>query len=293
MAVWLGGLAVLAVCLLRPAGDGNAGGGTDDGPGGGPPAVVPGGYVAELGRVLPRWSRTAMVAVTLLVVSGLFQSWREVATLPAVIHTDYGLFLLYKVLTFVVILGAAELARRWVAQHFHPRIVVHALASIDAPAPPANPEPRQPQVGPNEVTTLRRGVIFEVVLGAAVLAVTAVLVNTVPAKAAYSPPFSDTVIAGPLTVDVRVEPTKSGPQAIHVYAYDPLGRPQPLEEAKAQLSLPDAGVGPFDVPLVLPGPGHATAEGVQVPLPGTWQLRLTLRVSDFDQYVTTVFYEVR
>jgi copper transport protein len=35
------------------------------------------------------------------------------------------------------------------------------------------------------------------------------------------------------------------------------------------------------------------AEEVGVPLPGQWQLRFTLRVTDFDQYVTTVFYEVR
>jgi copper transport protein len=52
-------------------------------------------------------------------------------------------------------------------------------------------------------------------------------------------------------------------------------------------------VGPLEVPLVQAAPGHVLAEGTQVPLPGEWQLRLTLRVNDFDQYVTTLFYHVR
>jgi copper transport protein len=270
ISVWLGGLAVLAGCLLWPGGRAQA---------------------ADLVRVLPLWSRTAMASVALIVATGVYQSLREVAAVPALVETGYGRLLLYKILIVVLMLGLAVLARRWVVRHCRP--VVHALASLDATAAPAAAQGPERPAQPGEIAALRRGVIFEVVLGATALAITAVLVNTIPAKASYSPPFSDTVFAGPLTVDVQVKPTHRGLQNIHVYTYDPAGRAQPLEEARAQLSLPDAGVGPMDVPLVLPGPGHAAASGVPVQLPGVWQLRLTLRVDEFNQYVTTVFYEVR
>ncbi len=107
------------------------------------------------------------------------------------------------------------------------------------------------------------------------------------------PPFADTVFAGPLTVQVDISPTRHGPQTLHIYTFDPVGKVAPLADASAQLSLPDAGVGPLPVSLTQVAPGHAIAQAMQVPLPGTWQLRLTLRVNDFDQYVTTLFYQVR
>ncbi|HMA47916.1 MAG TPA: copper resistance protein CopC, partial [Frankiaceae bacterium] len=58
-SVWIGGLAMLAVFLLRPRAAGT------------------------LAQVLPRWSRTAVSAVAALALSGAYQAWREVGTPPA------------------------------------------------------------------------------------------------------------------------------------------------------------------------------------------------------------------
>ena len=310
MSVWLGGLVVLAFCLLRGVArqraadtaeqpDNCEGEGEDEGEREQDQDAdrwefVPGRAV-ELARVLPRWSATAIAAVAAIVASGVLQTWREVGASGAFFGTEYGRLLLYKLWIFGVMLALGALGQRWVVRHYRP--VVQALAAVDTapggPGGPGRPVRGRPRVSPGQVAALRRGVLFEVALGAAVLAVTAVLVNTVPARTSYSPPFAETVFAGPLTVDVEVDPTKTGPQTVHAYTYDPAGKVAPLEEASAQLSLPEAGIGPIAVPMVLAAPGHATAEGVQVPLPGQWQLRLTLRVSEFDQYVTTVFYEVR
>jgi copper transport protein len=264
----------LAACLLgRP---GAAGGRAGDGTGP-PPARA-----AELARVVPAWSRTALAAVAVVVATGAFQSWREVGTLPALVDTTYGLLLLYKIWFVVGIVGLGALARRWVLRHY-------PAGGADVGAPAGNPPP----VTATGLAGLRRGVLLEALVAVAVLGLTAVLVNTIPARTSYSPPFSDTVTAGPLTVNVDVSPTRRGSETIHVYAYDPQGRAQRLAEASAQLSLPSASVGPLEVPLVQAAPGHVLAEGTQVPLPGEWQLRLTLRVNDFDQYVTTLFYQVR
>lgn len=251
MSIWIGGLTVIALVLIRQA------------------------TVRELAIVLPRWSRLAMGAVIAIVLSGLFQSWREIGTLPAVIDTSYGRMLLYKVWAVVGMLAIGGLAQRWVRQHFGDD------AGSDA-AP-----------GAAALAGLRRGVVFELGVGAVVLGMTAALVNMVPARTSYAPPFTGTAIAGPMTVKVRVAPTRVGTESVDVYAQAPTGKPQKLVAATAELSLPTADLGPFEVPLDLAEVGHARSDRIQAPLAGKWQLRLTLRLNDFDQYVTTLFYTVR
>lgn len=92
-STWLGGLAVLAY------------------------AVLPAEPRAVLLRVLPRWSRTAMIAVAVLVLTGSYQAWREIGSVPALLATGYGRLVLAKVAGLVLLLGLAELGRRWVRAH--------------------------------------------------------------------------------------------------------------------------------------------------------------------------------
>ncbi len=261
MSVWIGGLVVIALFLVRRA------------------AAV------ELAEVLPRWSRVAAVAVAVIVISGLFQSWREIGTLRAVIDTGYGRLLLYKVWFVLGMIALGALAQRWVRRHY-------ADDHVDVRSgPDGTGTGTAPSVG--ALTGLRRGVASELVVGAVVLGLTATLVNMVPARTSYAPPFTGTAFAGPMTVKVRVAPTRIGAESLDVYTWAPSGKPQKLVQASAALSLPTADLGPFEVPLDLAAPGHARSDRVQAPLAGKWQLRLTLRINDFDQYVTTLFYTVR
>ncbi|EIV94991.1 putative copper export protein [Frankia sp. QA3] len=255
MSVWIGGLVVIALFLVRRA------------------AAV------ELAEVLPRWSRVAVGAVAVIVLSGLFQSWREIGTLRAVIDTGYGRLLLYKVWFVLGMIALGALAQRWVRRHYG-----GARSGPDATG-------AAPSVA--ALTGLRRGAASELVVGAVVLGLTATLVNMVPARTSYAPPFTGTAFAGPMTVKVRVAPTRIGAESLDVYTWAPNGKPQKLVQASAALSLPTADLGPFEVPLDLAAPGHARSDRVQAPLAGKWQLRLTLRINDFDQYVTTLFYTVR
>jgi copper transport protein len=259
MSVWIGGLVVIALFLVRRA------------------AAV------ELAKVLPRWSRVAAVAVAAIVISGLFQSWREIGTLRAVIDTSYGRLLLYKVWFVLGMIALGALAQRWVRRHY-------AGDHADARSGPDGTG-MAPSVA--ALSGLRRGVASELVVGAVVLGLTATLVNMVPARTSYAPPFTGTAFAGPMTVKVRVAPTRIGAESLDVYTWAPSGKPQKLVQASAALSLPTADLGPFEVPLDLAAPGHARSDRVQAPLAGKWQLRLTLRINDFDQYVTTLFYTVR
>jgi copper transport protein len=302
VAVWTGGLAVLVFFLRPPAVRDPTRERRSR-----PTARAAAARAAELAEVLPRWSRTAMTAVIVIIVTGAYQTWREVGGVAALPATTYGRLLLVKLSVTALMLAAGWLAHRRVVDSHRPVVAALAAGRPDPAVGVAAGPVRAAVTGPvstdvlvarpdvtgHAVAGLRRAVLVEACLAAVVLAVTALLVNAVPARTSYAPPFAGTVPAGPLTVQVDIVPTRRGPQTLHIYTFNAAGKIAPLADASAQLSLPDADVGPLPVPLVQVAPGHAIARGMQVPLPGVWQLRLTLRVNDFDQYVTTLFYRVR
>ena len=94
MAVWLGGLAVLATVLL------------------------PGRPAAEVREPLTRWSRVALLSVVAIVVSGGFQTWRQVGSLDALRSTDYGRMLIVKLVVFAVLVAVAAFSREIVLRLF-------------------------------------------------------------------------------------------------------------------------------------------------------------------------------
>ncbi|MEU7758256.1 copper resistance protein CopC/CopD [Micromonospora aurantiaca] len=87
MAVWLGGLVMLAVFLLRRADE------------------------RELDAILPIWSRWAALAVAALLLAGTVQGLIEVAGLQALFDTTYGRLLLAKIALFVLVIGVAAYSR--------------------------------------------------------------------------------------------------------------------------------------------------------------------------------------
>ncbi|MER6983177.1 copper resistance protein CopC, partial [Streptomyces carpinensis] len=99
MAVWLGGLMALLTTLQGATADPR---GTGDGSG--PSATV------------ARFSRVAFLAVTVLVVTGLYQSWRGLGSWAALTDTTYGRLLLVKLAAVALLLAAAGRSRRWTAR---------------------------------------------------------------------------------------------------------------------------------------------------------------------------------
>ncbi|MFC4145672.1 copper resistance CopC/CopD family protein [Micromonospora mangrovi] len=87
MAVWLGGLVMLAGFLLPRADE------------------------RELGAILPIWSRWAALAVAALLLAGTVQGLIEVATPKALVETTYGRLLLAKIALFAVVIGVAAYSR--------------------------------------------------------------------------------------------------------------------------------------------------------------------------------------
>ncbi|MFE0366130.1 copper resistance CopC/CopD family protein [Streptomyces tendae] len=93
VATWLGGLTALLVALYR-------------GPAGTPvPALA-----------VSRFSRVAFGSVIALVVTGTYQSWRQLGSWTAFTDTRYGQLLLVKIGLVAVLVGVAYFSRRWTAQ---------------------------------------------------------------------------------------------------------------------------------------------------------------------------------
>ncbi|MFG2515023.1 copper resistance CopC/CopD family protein [Streptomyces sp. NPDC048584] len=93
VAAWLGGLTTLLVALYRA------------------PADTPVGQ-----DTVQRFSRLAFGSVVTLVVTGVYQSWRQLGSWSAFTDTRYGQLLLVKIVLVALMVAAASVSRRWTAR---------------------------------------------------------------------------------------------------------------------------------------------------------------------------------
>jgi copper transport protein len=261
-AVWIGGLVLLAACLL------------------------PGRRAGELAEALPRFSRIALGAVAVLAATGTYQAWREVAPLPALWTTDYGRLLLGKIAGFVLLVGLGNLGRLAVRRRYLVP-VAHALSVEEVDRVEAGEQDRL-------VRRLRASVGLEVAIAAGVLALTAVLVSTPPARATYADPFDATVpLATGGSAVVAVAPARAGANTVEVSVRDAQGRPVEARQVTLTAALPAEQLGPLPVALARTGPGSYRSAAASLPRPGTWELVLRVQVSEFDRDVAQVDVPVR
>ncbi|MFD0737651.1 copper resistance CopC/CopD family protein [Planotetraspora mira] len=260
MALWLGGLITLAACVLPP------------GRGREPTGAV------SLEPALPRFSTLAQICFAVIAVTGVYLAWRQVGTWGALGGTGYGQLLLGKLAAVLAVVGLAAGARRFVRRR--------GRDSLGLDAAPYT-----------AVRRLRRSVAGEVVLGVAVVSITAVLVNTAPARTSYAPPVHTTVplpaavadAVGPAaglgggSVEVKIEPAKLGSNVADIYITGRNGSLVAVPEVSGALESRDRSVPALPVKVSAAEPGHYVANSMSIPYPGEWVLRLDIRVSDFDE----------
>ncbi|MER7804960.1 copper resistance protein CopC [Streptomyces parvulus] len=145
---------------------------------------------------------------------------------------------------------------------------------------------------------LRRSVLVEAVVAAVVLMITTVLTSTVPGRAADEAarsapaggvlPASVTDVPFDLgdsargTVQITLDPGRTGDNAVQAVVFGPDGALAAVPELRLSFILPDKDVGPIEARLVDRG-GYWSANTLTLPLPGTWTMRTTVRVSEIDQ----------
>jgi copper transport protein len=142
----------------------------------------------------------------------------------------------------------------------------------------------RPDVSLGEARTarrrLRRTVGAEVALATVVLAVTSLLVATVPAIADVSKPFDATVIQGQRLASISVDPAHTGRNTLHIYISTPGGALDKAEEITVNVFLPSRDIGPIPVTVEDGGPNHVLTDNLQLPFSGTWQLEVLGRFGE-------------
>ncbi|MFE0510806.1 copper resistance D family protein [Streptomyces sp. NPDC058964] len=293
MAVWLGGLTALLITLYRAAEPV-------------PPLVV------------ARFSRLAFASVTVLVVTGVYQSWRGLGSWSALADTSYGRLLIAKLGAVTLLLAAAARSRRWTARLAAAQVPEtvrervpepvggRAGASAGGPAggpPAAEPSPgaaaQAPPSGPDPYRRgLRRSVLAEVAVGVVVLVITTNLTGTLPGRAAAEasqsaatapglPAASVTVVPFRVgdhggKVQITLDPGRVGPNSVEAVVFGPDGGLAAVPELRLAFTLPARKIGPVDAKVTDRG-GYWGTDSVNLPIPGTWTMRVTVRVSDLDQ----------
>jgi copper transport protein len=260
MAVWLGGLTMLLVGVLRDPDP-------DDG----------------LARAR-QFSPIAFGAVAVIVASGVVQAYRQVGSLDALTDTDYGRLLLVKTAFVVGAVAVAWVSRRLIQGRPDPQVALAAGAAVLERNDTGSAAVRSTR------RRLRTTIGAEVALAAVVLAVTSLLVATVPAIADVSKPFNATITQGQRLASITVDPAHTGRNTMHVYISTPGGALDKAQEITVRITLPSRDLGPIPVPVETGGPNHVLTDNLQLPFSGDWQVEILARFGETEQvrFATTM-----
>jgi len=246
MAGWVGALAVLVLVALARVALAPA------------PAVplAVGAAVAEevalapatddsVGPALERFSKTALVAVGVVAVTGLFQGWRLLGEPADLWSTSYGRTLLWKVGAVAVAVALGGLGRWGLRRRVDPRGL-------------------RPTLG------------IELGTQVVVLVLSAALVGLSPNAGEGGEPFAASLVQGQVIADVSMAPATVGANELHVVLTVPGGSLNPVDDAAARFELASAGTGPLPVTLVPAGPNHYVSSGLVLPFAGDWELEVVV-----------------
>jgi copper transport protein len=200
-------------------------------------------------------------------VTGVLLAWREVRSVHALTSTTYGQLLIAKMAVVGVIAA--------IGTYNHLRLLP-ALQQGKARA---------------ALQRLHSTVRVEALLLVGVVGLTSVLVLKTPARTADEGGPVERVIqlsgeAG--SVQLVVAPAQAGSNQIHLYTFDPEGRPVELADTiDLELSLPSAQIGPIARTATRAGPAHAQLNGDDLAVPGTWQITVRVRIDRFTEATGT------
>lgn len=254
-SVWIGGLVLLGMLAL--------------------PGIAESARPGGLRDIARGFSPLAVWAVVAVVASGTAQSIRQVGSFFALFHTVYGRTLVVKIAMVVVLVGLGVVSRRLTLGHWTWR---RRGASRSEPHTEGDSMRRTGVIG------LRRSVLAECTMVAAVLVATALLVNAAPARQAAAQPFSQSFFVLGDQVNAIVDPARVGAgNQVHIYLLGRLGQPVAVPELDVAVSLESSGIGPISLPMALVGPGHYRASNVIFPIAGQWTLEVTVRTTAIDE----------
>jgi copper transport protein len=225
---------------------------------------------------LARFSPLALGSVVVIAATGVIQAYIDVRSLHGLLHTTYGALIIVKVVLLSTLIGLG-----WVNRER----VIPALERLVG-------DGRSPSgIGVLARRTLRG----ELALMLCVFGVTAALISYAPPIDAASGPFSINTTIGSAELEMTVEPANVGLNTVHLYLIDAKTGAQftATKELTATAKLPAKGIGPLVLRPTVAGPGHYVLNSAVLSPGGTWEIEITDRVSEFEQYSRTVKVTIR
>jgi copper transport protein len=223
-----------------------------------------------------RFSPLALGCVIAIAATGTIQAYIDVRSVHGLLHTTYGALILVKTGLLLALIGLGWVNRERVIPAL--RRIVEQGSSPGAAGRVA-----------------RRNLRGELALMLVVFGVTAALVSYTPPIDAASGPFSTTTSVGPAQLEMTVEPARAGLNTVHIYLIDAKTGAQftATKELTVTAKLPAKGIGPLPLQPNLAGPGHYVLNSAELSPAGTWQILLTDRISEFEEFSKTVSVPVR
>lgn len=273
VGVWVGGLISLALLFWRW-----------------PARLSRAHRIAFRTSLVSRFSPMAAAAVTIILLTGIFNGIVEIPTWSGLVHTAYGRSLLIKLAIVVLLLAVAGLN----AFFLRPRLERSAGArGSDAQKTAEHLERR-----------LARTVLAEAGLGAAVLLVVGLLLIAPPARdlatqaaqasapATGSSVYTNTATATDLTIQLTVDPNKVGLNTYRVKLADAAGPVSDATLVRLDFTFADPKFGTSNIVLPPSGTGTYEANGANFAQVGRWQVTTVVRRNGKDDALTTFAVEV-
>lgn len=170
------------------------------------------------------FSRMSGIVVPLIVVTGLTQSLIILGSPSDLLEYRYGRLLALKVVFVGVLVALGAVSRR----------ILQRVGSRG----------------------LGRSIVVEALVGATVIAVTAVLTGVPPTQAGTIEPFSESIVRGEVIADVTISPARVGSTEVHVLFNSPAGALGRIDLVAVRASLESRGVPPNEMGLTEVGPNH-------------------------------------
>jgi copper transport protein len=225
---------------------------------------------------LARFSPLALGEVVVIAVTGVIQAYIDVRSFHGLLHTTYGALIIVKVLLLLCLIGFG-----WVNRERVIPALEHLVGDGQSPG----------GVG----ALARRTMRGEFVLMLCVFGVTAALISYAPPIDAASGPFSVNTTIGPAELEMTVQPARVGLNTAHLYLINAKDGSQftGTKELTATAKLPSKGIGPLSLHPIAAGPGHYILNSAVLSPGGTWEIEITDRVSEFEQFSRTVKVPIR
>lgn len=226
---------------------------------------------SEASEMLRRFSLAIVPVVIALVASGAALAVIQLHSVAALWTTDYGIVFLVKLALLPPLFLAAAANR----------LLLTRPALSGEPSRSSSPSP-----SPSTARAkLRLSIAIEIVLVAAILATVSNWRFTVPPRAlalAAARAVAVDLVSDKALAEVTIFPDTAGPVTVGIMPMSNGSGDLTVKDISVIFSNPAAGIEAIRRPATMSENGDYVAQGVSLPMPGQWHIRVEILISDFE-----------